>query len=78
MEGVIEQVPDALNIVATPVPPTTEHAFDAPAEYENVPSELDDGLVVAVTVVVLPYLADAEAEPVTVLLARSTVRVPVA
>ena len=78
MEGVIEQVPDALNIVAIPVPLTTEHAFDAPAEYENVPSELDDGLEMAVTVVVLPYLADAEAEPVTVLLARFTVRVPVA
>ncbi len=47
MLGVIEQVPAALFIEVTPVPLTTEQALDNPAENVTEPSELEDGLVVA-------------------------------
>ncbi len=78
MLGVIEQVPAALFIEVAPVPLTTEQALDNPAENVTVPSELEDGLVAALTVAVLPYSKPETADPAIVLDARLTVRVPVA
>ena len=74
----MEQVPAALSIDVTPVPLMTEQALEAPAEYEIEPSELDDGLVVALTVALLPYLSEETADPEIVRVARLTVNMPVA
>jgi hypothetical protein len=78
MLGVIEHVPAALFIEVTPVPLTTEQALDNPAENVTDPSELEDGVVVALTVAVLPYFKLPTADPAIVREARLTVRVPVA
>jgi hypothetical protein len=78
MLGVIEHVPAALFIEVTPVPLTTEHALDAPAENVTEPSVLEEGVVVALTVAVLPYFKLPTADPAIVREARLTVRVPVA
>jgi hypothetical protein len=78
MLGVIEHVPAALFIEVTPVPLTTEQAFDNPEENVTNPSELEDGVVVALTVAELPYFKLETAVPAIVREARLTVRVPVA
>jgi hypothetical protein len=49
MLGVIEHVPDARFIVKIPVPLTTVQAVDAPAAKVTVPSLLEAGKVVTVT-----------------------------
>jgi hypothetical protein len=65
-------------IVRTPVPLTTEQAVDDPAEKLSAPSEFEEGEVVTVTVSLLPYFTVPDALPAIVLVARFTVKVPVA
>jgi hypothetical protein len=56
----------------------TVHAVELPAEYEIVPSEFEDGKVVEVTTVLLPYFKLEAPEAVIVRDALLTVNVPVA